>query len=227
MKSHNSAEELFKHYEVFHEPGDQPSPFSPGRWDSVLLNPSCSLSCQENSVALSDNLAILRFRLQLILKWNILWIKKYRNKELVILFLLWPFFFGITFSNTLFQRNIMYCDMLFQRKVEYENIWQVYNKSMCLFLLREDLVLLRQEVQDLQASLKVFCLWVPPFLSALVCLNCALLIALLLNDVISLWICRFSLKLLMCIFLCVFSGGTLVFWGIEKRIRQSTRTTGN
>ncbi|KTF91113.1 hypothetical protein cypCar_00030876 [Cyprinus carpio] len=37
MKSHNSAEELFKHYEVFHEPGDQPSPFSPGRGDLTLL----------------------------------------------------------------------------------------------------------------------------------------------------------------------------------------------
>uniref|UniRef100_A0A8B9JW77 Early endosome antigen 1 n=1 Tax=Astyanax mexicanus TaxID=7994 RepID=A0A8B9JW77_ASTMX len=37
MKSHNSAEELFKHYEVYHEPQEQPSHLSPGRDDLALL----------------------------------------------------------------------------------------------------------------------------------------------------------------------------------------------
>uniref|UniRef100_A0A8K9XB76 Early endosome antigen 1 n=1 Tax=Oncorhynchus mykiss TaxID=8022 RepID=A0A8K9XB76_ONCMY len=31
MKSHNSAEELFKHYELYHDSGDQPSHMGPGR----------------------------------------------------------------------------------------------------------------------------------------------------------------------------------------------------
>uniref|UniRef100_A0A674EY72 Early endosome antigen 1 n=1 Tax=Salmo trutta TaxID=8032 RepID=A0A674EY72_SALTR len=37
MKSHNSAEELFKHYELYHDSGDQPSHTGPGREDLVLL----------------------------------------------------------------------------------------------------------------------------------------------------------------------------------------------
>uniref|UniRef100_A0A8C7DQQ8 Early endosome antigen 1 n=1 Tax=Oncorhynchus kisutch TaxID=8019 RepID=A0A8C7DQQ8_ONCKI len=37
MKSHNSAEELFKHYELYHDSGDQPSHMGPGREDLVLL----------------------------------------------------------------------------------------------------------------------------------------------------------------------------------------------
>uniref|UniRef100_A0A8C7UJC7 Early endosome antigen 1 n=1 Tax=Oncorhynchus mykiss TaxID=8022 RepID=A0A8C7UJC7_ONCMY len=38
MKSHNSAEELFKHYELYHDSGDQPSHMGPGRdyIDNVL-----------------------------------------------------------------------------------------------------------------------------------------------------------------------------------------------
>ncbi|XP_061109284.1 early endosome antigen 1 isoform X6 [Conger conger] len=37
MKSHNSAEELFKHYEVFHESANQPMSPGPGREDLALL----------------------------------------------------------------------------------------------------------------------------------------------------------------------------------------------
>lgn len=38
MKSHNSAEELFKHYELFHDTGDLPAHMAPTRWDiNVLL----------------------------------------------------------------------------------------------------------------------------------------------------------------------------------------------
>uniref|UniRef100_A0A4W5K3W3 Early endosome antigen 1 n=1 Tax=Hucho hucho TaxID=62062 RepID=A0A4W5K3W3_9TELE len=37
MKSHNSAEELFKHYELYHDSGDQPSHMGPGREDFMLL----------------------------------------------------------------------------------------------------------------------------------------------------------------------------------------------
>lgn len=32
MKSHNSAEELFKHYELFHDTGDLPAHVAPTRW---------------------------------------------------------------------------------------------------------------------------------------------------------------------------------------------------
>uniref|UniRef100_A0A8C7KZU5 Early endosome antigen 1 n=1 Tax=Oncorhynchus kisutch TaxID=8019 RepID=A0A8C7KZU5_ONCKI len=37
MKSHNSAEELFKHYELYHDSGDQPPSMGPGREDFILL----------------------------------------------------------------------------------------------------------------------------------------------------------------------------------------------
>lgn len=35
MKSHNSAEELFKHYELFHDTGDLPAHVAPTRWDMI------------------------------------------------------------------------------------------------------------------------------------------------------------------------------------------------
>uniref|UniRef100_A0A8C7VTL5 Early endosome antigen 1 n=1 Tax=Oncorhynchus mykiss TaxID=8022 RepID=A0A8C7VTL5_ONCMY len=37
MKSHNSAEELFKHYELYHDSGHQPPSMGPGREDFILL----------------------------------------------------------------------------------------------------------------------------------------------------------------------------------------------
>lgn len=37
MKSHNSAEELFKHYDLFHETGDLPSHVAPTREDLTML----------------------------------------------------------------------------------------------------------------------------------------------------------------------------------------------
>lgn len=36
MKSHNSAEELFKHYELFHDTGELPAHVAPTRCDKCL-----------------------------------------------------------------------------------------------------------------------------------------------------------------------------------------------
>lgn len=43
MKSHNSAEELFKHYELFHDTGDMPAHMAPTQWDThVMINMTVS-----------------------------------------------------------------------------------------------------------------------------------------------------------------------------------------
>lgn len=86
MKSHNSAEELFKHYELFHDTGDLPAHVAPTRWDItdvVIITKSLITQCT------------------------------------------WQDFTLCIFVNELFPPS------------------------------REDLTMLRQEVQDLHASLKV------------------------------------------------------------------------
>lgn len=82
MKSHNSAEELFKHYELFHDTGDLPAHVAPTRWD---------------------------------LFWHV-----------------WP--------------DCAFWLMLLFRALEWNTLFPPF---------REDLTMLRQEVQDLHASLKV------------------------------------------------------------------------
>lgn len=135
MKSHNSAEELFKHYELFHDTGDMPAHVAPTRWDTnVVIN----MTVSDCTLLLTD------------------------------------FFFFVT--------------------------------ALIFFLHREDLSMLRQEVQDLHASLKVklsfHCsVWV----------HCPLYVHT--NTWWCVWVCFHPI------------GGTMVLWRTQEGVRQSPRTT--